>query len=83
VGVLLTVTERRIELPADDVEDLRRGIERHAAMLPPAAFAATVRCPRRTFSCRGCSLGWMAGQDAVWTLSGPSAQGPESAPPPS
>jgi hypothetical protein len=63
----LTVAADTIVLPASSDDLLRRGIERHAAMLPPAAFAATVRCPRRTFSCRGCSLGWMAGQDAVWT----------------
>jgi hypothetical protein len=45
------------ELPTDDVEGLRRGIERHAAMLPPTALAATVRGPRRTLTCRSCSPG--------------------------
>ncbi|MFM2164291.1 MAG: hypothetical protein RL325_728 [Planctomycetota bacterium] len=49
--------ERRGELPTGDVEGLRRGIERHAAMLPPTALAATARGPRRTLTCRSCSPG--------------------------
>jgi putative DNA primase/helicase len=69
IGLLLTVTGRRIELPAGDVEDLRRGIERHAAMLPAAAFAAAAPRPRRLFACRPCAQG--AGQAPVGTLSGP------------